>query len=79
MERRKAHQEEEAAAAVAGCKAGARAQHCIRDRRHCALLPDHALVQLVLEVQQLLNLRLLQPVHGDARPSRHHLRGQHAT
>jgi len=36
---------------------------------HSLLLPDDPLVQLVVQVQQLLHLRLLQLRHGDARPT----------
>mmetsp|Transcript_30558 Transcript_30558/g.85596 ORF Transcript_30558/g.85596 Transcript_30558/m.85596 type:complete len:232 (+) Transcript_30558:807-1502(+) len=62
------------------------ALHGVRDGVHGLLLPDHPLVQLVGQVQQLLALRLGQLLHGDARPACHdlsdvllgHLLAQHA-
>ena len=50
--------------------AGARAAHRIRHRLDGRLLPDEALAELGLEVQQLLGLALGQPVDRDAGPRR---------
>ena len=42
-----------------------------RDRRDRVVLPDHALVQLVLHVDEPLRLRLPNPRQGDPRPAAH--------
>ena len=48
---------------------GARAAQRVRDRRHRLVLADHALVQALLHVDQLLGLALEQAVDRDARPA----------
>ncbi len=37
------------------------------------LLADHAIVQPLLHVHQLLDLAFEEPGHGDVRPAAHHL------
>ncbi len=48
----------------------ARAQHRVGDRLHRLVLADHALVQDLVEAQQLLALALDQPGDRDAGPAR---------
>ena len=45
----------------------ARAKHGLRNRAHRFVLADHALVQLLLEVQELLHFALQQPETGNLR------------
>ena len=52
-------------------EAGARPAKGIRHRRDGVVLADHALVQTVLEMNQLLGLTLEQSIHRDPRPTRH--------
>ena len=49
--------------------AGARAHHRVGDEPHRLVLADHALVQHLVEAQQLLALALEQPGHRDAGPA----------
>ncbi len=53
-------------------EARTRAQHRLRDRVDGFVLPDNALVQLVLEMEQLLLLALEEFRDGNAGPARDH-------
>ena len=52
---------------------GARTAHGVGNGRDGLLLPDDALVEFVLHVEQFLALRGQHARHGNARPARHHL------
>ena len=66
----RAEEQERAGRPVRVADAGARAAHGIRDRLDGLLLPDQALAELGLEVQQLLGLALQEPADRDAGPRR---------
>ncbi|KWT97198.1 hypothetical protein APY03_1758 [Variovorax sp. WDL1] len=67
-------QEEEGAGGPVGVRqARARAPDGVGDSADGLVLADHALVQLVLHLQQLVALALHQLGHGDAGGTRHHL------
>src|SRR4051794_31204017 len=67
---RGAEEDERADRPVRVLQPGARAPERVRDRGDRLVLADHALVQALLHVDELLRLALEQPVDGDAGPAR---------
>ena len=65
----RAEEDERADRAVRILQPGARAAQRVRDRRDGLVLADHALVQPLLHVDQLLGLALEQPVDRDPGPA----------
>ncbi len=70
----RAEEDERADRAIRIGEARTRAQHRFGDGVDGFVLPDHALVQLLFEVQQLLLLALEQLGDGNAGPARDHAR-----
>ena len=66
----RAEEDERADRTVRVLQAGARPAQSVRDRLDRLVLADHALVQPLLHVDQLLGLALEQPVDRDAGPAR---------
>ena len=68
----RAEEDERADRPVGVLQPAAGADHRLGHRRHRLVLADDALVQLVLQVQQLLHLARQQPRHRDAGPAADH-------
>src|SRR5581483_2138395 len=70
---RRAEEDERADRPVRILDAGARAEDGTRDRLDRLVLADHALVEVLFQVEELLALALDELRHRNARPARHNL------
>src|SRR5206468_3331647 len=70
---RRPEEDERADRPVRVLDAGAGAEHGVGDRGHRVVLPDHALVEMLGQVDELLALALDQPGDGNTGPARHDL------
>ncbi len=69
----RAEEEERAERTIRVLKSRAGAPDRVRDRANGGVLPHHALSEAFLHRQELLELALEKPLHGNAAPAGHHL------